>query len=287
MYTFSSRNIELRYKIVGHQGPFLFCLHGFGGAPSDFDSVQKHLSVSYRLVLVNLKTFFSSLDPMSFSTQVDILCEFIKHLIQNSTDEKRWAVLGQSYGGMLSLGVVLHLQEHEMKRNLVSLALLNPMPFHPLDVIEDKHVKIILGFGNMHGGLGTLGSISKGRECLIEVAKIFRIGAIDNSETHRTNRRKLILVEKALQRFIWIDRNEKWEKWRRKMALNHIQPIIFYSNQDPLFSPISYQNYQNVLPNLRLHQVNHAGHLLLQDLGAFLDWQQFCSIDNKPIEEES
>jgi pimeloyl-ACP methyl ester carboxylesterase len=239
-------------------------LHGFGGGPSDWVEVSAELAKTSRVVLPNLKTFFSHAEPLSFSKQVSLLAEFIQSLYgRKSVDTIN--LMGQSYGATLSIGLRL-----QAAFSIGSHTLLNPMPFRPLQAIRNPEIQILANMGSMPGGVKMFLKSTLGRRGLEELAKVFRIGALGHHEVQHFNDRKLLLVEKAFERFRWIVMNEDWDFWEQKSK--NLRPgeitRFLYSSGDSLFNPEDYRKWAEKFKAKEIVEVPHQGHLLVQDIGS-------------------
>lgn len=261
MKIFSHNGIELRYSVTGDSGQVLILLHGFGGGPQDWAEVTKALAGRYRIVVPNLKIFFSHASPLTFSDHVTFLRQFLKQIFKNK-NASSVMLCGQSYGATLSLG--LRLTE---SLRVVKHVLINPMPFDPFKHVRDAHVNLLINLGHLPGGVNLYLRTQEGRGCLTELAKVFRIGALGHHEIHHFNDRKLRLVDMAFERFQWIAKNENWGWWQERLN----QDISFkvtdfvYSSQDSLFNAADYESYARKLNSKAITEVNHVGHLLVQD----------------------
>lgn len=263
MKTFQKGDLEIKYKVEGDSGPVYVLLHGFGGGHHDWRELAAHLAVSNRVVMPNLKVFFSHEEPLTFSRQVDLLQDFIKSIYEQKGVHVL-NIIGQSYGATLSLG--LRVQN---KFNVDKHILLNPMPFFPLRSVRDRNVRRLNLAGAVPGGAFVYLQTWCGRRDLAKVAQFFRIGVLGRHEVSKLNKRKLVLVDQALRRFRWIDRHEDWSYWQRMVkelphgAISH----FYYSKEDSLFHGEDYLRFAEILKTERVQGVSHQGHLLIQDFG--------------------
>lgn len=114
--------IELHHKIYGSGNPVL-CIHGFGASLYSWRNFVAPLSRNYQLILIDLKGCGDSPKPPDshYSTKdhADLLYKFIlDHDLKNLT------LIGNSFGGALSLFVSIMLLEKEPGR-LRSLVLID------------------------------------------------------------------------------------------------------------------------------------------------------------------
>src|ERR1700716_4637564 len=115
--------IELHHKIYGAGNPVL-CIHGFGASLFSWRNFVGHLSQSYQLILIDLKGFGESPKPpgsrYSVQDHADLVYKFIlDHDLKNLT------LVGNSFGGSLSLLLSIRLIENEPGR-LRALILIDP-----------------------------------------------------------------------------------------------------------------------------------------------------------------
>src|SRR5690606_18530581 len=91
--------IEVKYRIYGNKGPFVFVVHGFGGAPGDWRGIVDYLQADYRVVVPAIKNFFTYSKPTTYTEHVAALCEFIDCVMKSVKEQFHLA--GSSYGGTL------------------------------------------------------------------------------------------------------------------------------------------------------------------------------------------
>ncbi|OFZ19167.1 MAG: hypothetical protein A2Z20_02255 [Bdellovibrionales bacterium RBG_16_40_8] len=266
MKVFTFEDIEIRYKVEGESGPVYLLLHGFGGSPHDWFEIAGALGKNYRVVIPNIKTFFTHREPISFSRQVHCLNQFVKSIYERKGVHEL-SLIGQSYGATLSLGIRL-----TSEFNVSSHIVLNPMPFRPLFHIRDTHVRILLAFGYRNKGVNFYLNTSEGRESIEALAKVFRLGGLGVHEIKHMSERKLALVERAFERFLWIYKNEDWKFWEEKLlnVKNGFITKYFYSSKDSLFHSADYQKFALYCKAKDIIEIPHDGHLLLQDKGSEL-----------------
>jgi len=118
----ASAPIELHHEIYGSGDPVL-CIHGFGASLYSWRYFVDPLSQNYQLILIDLKGCGNSPKPpdshYSSKDHADLLYKFIlDHDLRNLT------LVGNSYGGALSLFLSILLFENEPGR-LRSLILID------------------------------------------------------------------------------------------------------------------------------------------------------------------
>jgi pimeloyl-ACP methyl ester carboxylesterase len=260
---FKFQDVEVRYKVEGESGPVYILLHGFGGGPNDWSAVSAELAKTSRVVSPNLKSFFSHHEPLTFSQQVGVLSHFVNEILARK-GVSEIHIMGQSYGATLSLGLRL-----ETSLAVGEHVLLNPMPFRPFSFVRNREIGILLNMGAMPGGVKLFLKSAMGRQGLQELAKVFRIGALGHHEIHHFNERKLMLVEKAFERFRWILKNENWFTWEERLSRLPFGAItrFIYSRGDTLFLAEDYQRWAEIFKAGDVVAMPHNGHLLVQDIG--------------------
>ncbi len=261
MNVFKCDGVEIRYRVHGQGENVFLCWHGFGGGPADFQDVAPMLGRHAKVIIPNLKYFIGSQWPKTFSRQIEILALFTQQ-IWDVHRPKKLHMLGQSYGGTLSLALraFTHL-------NVSRHWLLNPMPFDPLASVQNKKIQDLLFALKAGRDMVEYMRSAEGHENLVEAARVFRIGATGQHEIHHFNERKLLLVEKAMERFLWIEQRENWAQWFERLASLTDQSIdrVYYSSHDSLFDT---ENYEKFIAKIRPKdqiKIDHNGHLLLQD----------------------
>jgi pimeloyl-ACP methyl ester carboxylesterase len=115
--------IHLHHKIYGAGNPVL-CIHGFGASLFSWRNFVTPLSQNYQLILIDLKGSGNSPKPSDggYSPQdhADLIYQFIlDHDLKNLT------LVGNSFGGALSLLLAIMLLEKEPGR-LRALVLIDP-----------------------------------------------------------------------------------------------------------------------------------------------------------------
>ncbi len=121
--TNSASPIKLYHEIYG-QGDPLLCIHGFGASLYSWRNFIEPLAKDYQLILIDLKGCGKSPKPhdTKYSTQdhADLVYQFIvEHDLRNLT------LIGNSFGGALSLLLSIMLAEAGESPRLKSLVLID------------------------------------------------------------------------------------------------------------------------------------------------------------------
>jgi pimeloyl-ACP methyl ester carboxylesterase len=116
-------SIKLYHEIYG-QGDPLLCIHGFGASSYSWRNFIEPLAKDYQLILIDLKGCGKSPKPLDkkYSTQdhADLLYQFIlEHDLRNLT------LIGNSFGGALSLLLSIMLVDADESARLKSLVLID------------------------------------------------------------------------------------------------------------------------------------------------------------------
>lgn len=267
MHVFISEGTEIRYRIEGSGENFLFCWHGFGGGPNDYQHLLERFA-GHSVVIPNLKPFFSSHVLTTFSQHVARAVNFVDQVCSVHRP-KKVRMVGHSYGATLSLAMRLKLGS-VIDRHW----LLNPMPFAPISLIKNGKIAKLLRALESGDKFRNYTQSAEGREDVFEAARVFRIGGMGLNEIQHFNERKFVLVEKAMERFLWIERHEDWAAWEQnlKKISDHSIDRVFYSDHDSLFSVTDYQAFVQKIRPKKSQAVAHSGHLILQD-----KWQEIFS----------
>ena len=187
----------MRYRQYGESGPVIVLLHGFGGGPMDFKPLIEELEKDHQLIVPNLKFFFSNREPLRFDKQLELLKEFIDCKLQSTTAP--FHLMGVSYGGTQSLALRSFMPER-----ILTHALVNPMPLKPLEKLRNPLLKLILSFYYIPGGLNLFFKTAAGFKTLQGLGKVFNMGLMGQRKLKHFNARKVMLIEKALKRFVWV-----------------------------------------------------------------------------------
>ena len=138
--------IELHHESYGKGDPLL-CIHGFGASLYSWRNFVEPFANEYRIILIDLKGCGQSPKPRDtkYSTQdhADLLYQFIlKHDLRNLT------LIGNSFGGALSLLLSLMLADAGESSRLKSLVLIDAGAYKEYIPIYLKLLSIpLINFG--------------------------------------------------------------------------------------------------------------------------------------------
>jgi len=247
---------KIHHRVFGEKGPIYVLLHGYGGSPKHWAHMIHQLSPKNRVVVLNLGPVYLSTDPLFFTVQVELVLQFIeKHFPSEMV-----RVVGLSYGGLLAWA--MSLQRPELFERV---HLLNPLLPSTLDHVQIPELKYMLRVPFHFRTLAFLLSTPVGKIFLRKASVIFS----DSPETNfqrieNLQGRKLLFVTQMIRHFSWIIRNEDWGWWLKKaVALKsraHTEMTV--SNDDPLFSLISYQKFETGQNFQKINIIQNAGHLI-------------------------
>ncbi|MCB0367215.1 MAG: alpha/beta hydrolase [Bdellovibrionaceae bacterium] len=247
------RDVELRYTLEG-EGPLTVFLHGFGGSPGDWRSVAEDLKDGRRLI-VNIKSLFSHQEPISFSHQVDLLCEFLREFV---SPEEAIRLVGSSYGATLTFGIQARLG------NKVSHhVLINPMPLDPLKELRNPLLRWLFFIYRLPTGVFTFALTPFGRSYLEALGRLFHMGLGTRKKIRRFNHRKWRLIRHAIHRFLWIARTEDWESWKSVSVEMKPTCWVIFGSQDFLFTEDTYRRTAVHFGSNQFVPVPGGGHELI------------------------
>lgn len=252
----------IQYKEMG-QGPTVILVHGYGGTIYDWDEVAVLLSKNYRVVIPNLSSIY--MDPLravSFSQQVTVFREFI-NLFKKSMKETVY-IAGGSYGAAICYGVAIE------ESNLVDrVALLNPMPPHPRDLLKNSAMKLLMEASKVPAAVVILLKSPAGRFGMKYVQKIFNVPWIkSNAQKNRLEKittRKAKLIAHVLNRFTWINDVEDWEQWEKRLGYLKTPVHILWGDKDNLFIPGTYERLSEKFPSCEITKVEGGKHVLMKE----------------------
>ena len=165
MKFFKHHEHEIKYKVYGDAGPVILLLHGFGGGPQDWAEVITSLSGRFRLIVPNIKTFFSSAQPMTYQQQVTLLSFFAQEQLKRK-NVSTLSLVGQSYGATLTFGLAYLLRKHNANSVIDQHVVLNPMPFHPFEKLRDKYLQVLVNVSSAPGMIVNFLKSSVGKKSL-------------------------------------------------------------------------------------------------------------------------
>jgi pimeloyl-ACP methyl ester carboxylesterase len=252
----------INYREIG-SGPTVILVHGYGGTIYDWEEVSEVLSKNYRVVIPNLSSIY--MDPLravSFSQQVTVFREFI-NLFKKSIKDAVY-IAGGSYGAALCYGVAIE------EPNLVDrVALLNPMPPHPKDLIGNTAVKLLMEASKFPPAIILLLKSPAGRLGIKYIQKIFNVPWIkSNAQKNRLEKittRKAKLIAHVLQRFTWINEVEDWAQWEKRLGYLKTPVHILWGSRDNLFIDGTYGRLSEKFPSCEITKIDGGRHILMKE----------------------
>jgi pimeloyl-ACP methyl ester carboxylesterase len=252
-------NSGLKCSVMGDHGPLIVLLHGYGGGPLDWRQSINRLEKNHRILLLNLTGLWSSKVPIGFAKQVDLLAGFLANEIAQS---EKFVVVGASYGGLLSWALRAHFKERVKGHVMV-----NPMPLNPLPVFSDAHLRMLFGLNMVPGALPLYLKTPMGRKLLHELGAAFGFGQEGRRGLIGMSEKKLLLINKAVQRFAWIAQTENWSAWQDVLKDHHIPLLLLTGEDDPLFNEQDVRRFQQWVPLSEHQSIQTGGHLLTKSHG--------------------
>lgn len=260
-----------RIEILSHgiqytekgSGPIVILVHGYGGTIYDWDEVSEILSKDYRVITPNLSSIY--MDPLravSFSQQVTVFREFIN--LFRKTIKDTVYIAGGSYGGALCYAVAIE------EPNLVDrVALLNPMPPHPKELLRSSALKLLMDASKLPPAIILLLKSPAGTVGLKYIQKIFNVPWIkSNAQKNKLEKittRKAKLIAHVLNRFTWINEVEDWEQWEKRLGYLKTPVHIIWGSKDNLFSEGSYEELSEKFPSCEITRVEGGKHVLMKE----------------------
>lgn len=268
-YLVQAQGLELKFRLWGQQGPCILLLHGFGGSPLDWSEIAQELKHNYRLIAPDLRPFFSSLQPITFSQQAHILSQALWLFINQhfkAEASPQIHIVGSSYGSALGwtlqftdlpedslllsdppLPPIHHLLKTNNKLDILSYTLINPMPHSPIKYLRSWELRVLFMLSSWPRILSLYLRSSLGQRKLVELGQIFRMGLRGQGRLKNFNDRKLKLVYKALKRFLWIIRQEDWSKWNQQKSHSHL--LVLAADKDSVFQQKGFKSYLTLCQN--------------------------------------
>lgn len=248
---------NIQYRLLGERGPLHLLLYGYGGKPQHWQSVAEKLSATHRVVIPHLNSLYLSKDPLFFTVQVELILQFIE---ENFPDESA-EVTGVSYGGLLSWGMSLQRPQLFTRVNL-----LNPMLPSALDHVQLSELKYMLRVPFNRQTLALLLATPIGKSFLKKTARILANETPESIERiAELKGRKLLFIVQMIHHFSWILKNEDWKWWLKKSLSAKTIKVptrLLISEDDPLFSVQTYQNFHQQQQFAEMQIISSGGHLL-------------------------
>ena len=262
MKLYQSYDHDLKYKVIGDGDHGLVLIHGFGGAQSDWNRLIPELSQDFKILSIGVNRFFSASVPITFKDQVQMLNKMLNYVFDEEEMPRSWSLCGESYGSMLSMGLYLS----DMK-GLKKCYFINPVPFSPLEKIRSKNLNTILRISSLPGGAKKILNSSAALEALKAIGDVFQVGLTNPGHIKVFNQRKILLIEHAIERFMWIHRHENWKYWSdllndRNCEVDH---HVLFCSEDELFDQEDYLTYARRLNASTKVSIPFKGHKLVKN----------------------
>ncbi len=252
----------IQYREVG-DGPTVILVHGYGGTIYDWDEVADNLSKNFRVIVPNLSSIYMDPHrPLSFSQQVTIFKEFIKLFKKNPKDIVYLA--GGSYGAALCYALAIE------DGNLIDrIALLNPMPPHPKEMIRNKLIKTLVETARFAPSIRMLLMSPAGKIALKYIQKFFSVpwvkSAANKNRLSRVSSRKAKLITHVVHRFWWINSVEDWSIWESRLAYIKVPVHLLWGDRDNLFIDNTYVRLSEIFPACQVTRIEGARHILMKE----------------------
>lgn len=235
-------------------GPLLVCLHGYGGSVLHWEKISEELAKMFTLVTPNLTHLFMGRDLLTFSTQIDLIADFIR---QKSNGQPVF-LSGISYGGALAWGIASRYPELISK-----LVLINPMPPRASKYFSIPSLKYFYLFPIPVSAIFLFLNSPMGSYLLKQANRVFRNlqGDAEEHFIENLHGKKLKFMSHILWKFGWILRNENWKSWSQKLKSWDQECLLIYDRKDPLFAPDFYDTFSKILASTNVVTTQDAGHI--------------------------
>jgi len=253
--------LELHHKIYGSGNPVL-CIHGFGASLYSWRNFVDPLSQNYQLILIDLKGCGDSPKPPDshYSTKdhADLIYKFIlDHDLRNLT------LVGNSFGGALSLFVSIMLLENEPGR-LRSLVLIDAGAYRKY---IPGYVKIIgvpiIGATAIYLIPARIMAQSILRKAYYDKNKITEEQIAAYAAPIAAPGGKHALLETGRQ-IIPPNSDELTAKYKDIT----VPTLIIWGKQDTIIDPIVGDLLDQAIPNSTLKSIDHCGHVPQEEMPA-------------------
>ncbi|MDZ4676425.1 MAG: alpha/beta hydrolase [Oligoflexia bacterium] len=252
---------EISYFEQG-QGPLLFLIHGFGGTHSDWQSTLDAFTPHYRVIIPDFMRQYMQdpkrENPLTFFDHVEILHEFVKVI---SHDQSERYIVGASYGGALTWGVLIHNPEL-----FKAAVLVGPMPCNPTLKFENRTIKVFVDLAR-HPLLLELYLVSPlGKIRLPLIESIFHAPWIRPGRRRKfafLSPRKAKLISHVIRSFAWIVRHEDWAYWESRFHRIKQRVQILYGSDDRIFKEGVNTGFARAIPGAEVKMIDNCGHLAM------------------------
>ena len=245
---------KLHYEIYGSGDPIL-CLHGFGANLYTWRHLIAPLSQKYQLILVDLKGCGASPKPRDkqYSPQhhADLIYELILQL-----DLKKLTLVGNSFGGALSLFLAIRLQEQDPHR-LSALFLIDPGAYKEYVPLYLTLLRIpLLGALIVYLCPPSLAAKIVLKVAMYDRKKITKEQVTAYARPIAAPGGRHALLETARQ-IIPPNIHELTSKYQTIS----VPTFILFGEQDRIIDPIVGDKLRAAIPNSQLEKLDHCGHI--------------------------
>lgn len=244
------QDIEFKVYQSGSGRPVIF-LHGYGGGVKDWEDLRSYLGPNIHAQIISLKPLFTSREPISFSEQVSYLNELLDKICPLG---KEVLLISTSYGSALAWSL------SKTTRLKLKHVFINPMPLDPMRWMKSLELRVLAYFAKSKWLLSLFLSTRRGQQHLRCLGAIFGMGV--NSVPKKFDRRKRLLVFKAISRFLWLVQNEDWEKVAESKK-EASELLLIYSEDDPLYYPDDFKQYKSLFKQTQVFRMSRAPHLMM------------------------
>lgn len=245
--------IKIAFRKWGHGEPVVL-LHGFAGSVLHWEKVASILSARFAVYVPNLSHLYM-LNPLTFSMQVEVLADYLRH----EFGERPVSIAGISYGAALAWGVSSRYP-HLVKKNIF----INPMQPHPHQHFTVPVMKYFFKMPLKKEIVYQFLRLPVGKVFLRKLAEVFRTERVDGvGRIDQLKGRKLLFVTQLIYNFSWLLRQENWTSWESSLKNFTVPNMLIYDSQDPLFSREGYMKFAHKVHCHELLELAGAGHICL------------------------
>ncbi|MGE3974011.1 MAG: alpha/beta fold hydrolase [Bdellovibrionales bacterium] len=255
-------SLQFRYFEWGTGGQPLLLLHGYGGAPGNWEAVGTSLAKQYRVIVPSLSHLYTHPEKqISFSEQVKLLSEFI----QKTFGDQPVHIGAASFGGALAWALAIQRPEQ-----VASLTLMSPMPPHPLIRFRNRFLKFFLRLGRYPTLLWFYIQTPMGRRSLPRMAEMFQVPWLEKSkgkrrfQTRLTSRQLRLLVF-VIHRFSLMLTKEDWGYWESRIPFIEKPVCVVWGDNDHLYVDGQPQKMTRMFTEAELHNIEDTGHLSMAE----------------------
>ena len=252
--TNGSSSTGLHFETYGSGAPVL-CLHGLGASTHSFREFREPLSKHHQLILIDFKGFGASPKPKDSHYAIEEHAEHIHRFIEER-DLRELTLIGNSFGGAVSLLVALRLCEENSGR-LRRLILIDSGGYNQY---LPRHLKMlrtpVLGWLVLHVLPPKLAALTVLKDSYYHDKKITKEQIEAYARPIADSGGRHALLETAKQ--IIPDNIDELIKKYPKIT---VPTLVIWGRQDKVIPLIIGEMLDRALPDSKLITIGHSGHI--------------------------